>query len=284
MRGAGGGRAIPLLMILAILLLAVPLGELAAQSARGGVTVPADARFVASSRGRVYYPVACDAWRDLSPANLLFFHSSGAAEDRGYRPTRNRSCRAPAELTPLPSRDADAQERPPGGATRCVVERVVDGDTLDCRGGVRVRLLLVDAPEMAQSDLGLRALLALEELVARGTEATLWLDVQERDRYGRVLAHVYRRDGVWVNHRLVRSGYAVPLVYPPNVWGVERIREAVREAQREGAGLWEERGFDCAPADFRRGRCGGAEGPGQTADAMARTHRLAAGSVSNGQA
>ena len=43
-------------------------------------------------------------------------------------------------------------------------------------------------------------------------------DVEERDRYGRLLAYVYRaRDGLFVNAELVRRGYATVATFPPNV-------------------------------------------------------------------
>ena len=202
---------------------------------------PPSARYVASSRGTVYYPVTCDAWRSLSPENLRFFPSAEAARAAGYTPTRSRACRAPAGPPP----------------SMCVVARIVDGDTLVCEGGERIRLLLVDAPESDQSDFGLRSKLALEELLAVGAEARVELDVQERDRYGRVLAHLYAPDGTWVNRSLVRRGYAVPLVYPPNVRHVEAIRAAADSARAERRGLWEVDAFTCLPVDFRAGRCGG---------------------------
>jgi len=84
----------------------------------------------------------------------------------------------------------------------------------------------------------------------------LEFDVERRDRYGRLLAHLRRGDGVWVNHAMVRGGYAVVLVYPPNVRGVEVLREAAVAARDESAGLWAEGGFECEPREFRRGRCG----------------------------
>lgn len=240
-----------------------------AQERAARVAPPEWARFVASSRGRVYYPVGCDAWRDLSPTNLLFFRSSDKAEQRGYTPTRNRSCTGSAPLStlaPLPTgagRGAfpEVAGTGPDGAPRrlvgtCVVERVVDGDTLVCRGGVRVRLLLVDAPEMEQSGFGLRARLALAELLAPGDSAAVEVDVRERDRYGRLLAHLHTITGEWVNRELVRRGYAVPLVYPPNVRYVEIVRTAAGRARSEGRGLWQRGAFECLPVDFRAGRCG----------------------------
>jgi micrococcal nuclease len=150
----------------------------------------------------------------------------------------------------VPARLAADEDRPV-----CVVRRVIDGDTLVCEPGERVRLLLVDAPEIGQADFGLRARLALEELAPAGATLRLELDVRERDRYGRVLAYLHAADGTFINRELVRRGYAVVAVFPPNVRHVELLRAAADSARAERRGLWETAAFACRPADFRAGRC-----------------------------
>lgn len=133
---------------------------------------------------------------------------------------------------------------------------MIDGDTVACaEGGERIRLLLIDAPEMSQSEFGLRSKILLEALMPVGTLAAVELDVQERDRYGRVLAYLYAPDGAMVNEELVRMGYAVVSVYPPNVKHVDRIRAAQITAREGRRGLWAGEAFECLPADHRRGQC-----------------------------
>lgn len=171
-------------------------------------------------------------------------------------------CTEPVGSIGLPSlpADIDDRDRPRGAgclAGVCVIERVVDGDTVICEDRVRVRLLLIDAPEVADGGLGLRATLALEEMLPVGSATLAAVDVERRDRYGRLLAHLYDGEGRWINRALVRAGYAVPLVYPPNVDGISAIRAAADSARSEGAGLWAEDGFTCLPVDFRAGRCDG---------------------------
>lgn len=206
----------------------------------GQVQVPPEAEYVASSRGRVYYWVGCSAWTRLKESNLRFFESRQQAEAAGYTPSRSRGCAGP----------------PPASATprSCTISRIVDGDTFACQSGVRVRLLLIDAPETSQGSYGLRSKLALEELAPAGSHVALRYDVQPLDRYGRVLAQVFM-DSVWVNRAMVRRGYALISVYPPNVQGVEALRAAADSARTEEVGLWGIGGFECAPADHRRGRC-----------------------------
>lgn len=120
----------------------------------------------------------------------------------------------------------------------CMVGRVIDGDTLECTSGERVRLTLIDSPEMHQEPLGALARQALLELAPPGTDLRVELDVAERDRYRRVLAYLYLPDGTMVNEEMVRRGYATAMVVPPNVRYVDRIRRAARLARAEGAGLW----------------------------------------------
>ncbi len=139
-------------------------------------------------------------------------------------------------------------------ADDCRVERVADGDTFYCRDGRRVRLIGIDAPELAQGHGGRLALDALRKLLPRGAMVRLELDAAGRDRYGRILAHVWA-DSLLVNEAMVRRGWAVLYTVPPNVKYVRRLQRAQAEARTAGAGLWERNGFDCAPADFRRGRC-----------------------------
>ena len=138
---------------------------------------------------------------------------------------------------------------------RCRVERVTDGDTFVCAGGRRVRLLLIDAPEMQQGPYGARARRELQRLIAPGTTVRLEYDVEKRDRYGRTLAYVYDPPGTLVNEAMLRSGYAVVIVYPPNVQYVERMRAAATDAREAKRGLWATNAFDCTPRDYRRGRC-----------------------------
>ena len=148
-----------------------------------------------------------------------------------------------------------APVQPVGIVVPCTIARVVDGDTVWCASGRKVRLLLIDTPELDQGPFGVEARTKLEALLPTGTEAVLELDVQRQDRYGRTLAYVYLPDGRMANEEMARAGYAVALVYPPNVRHVERIRAAVNEAQQAKRGLWATPAFKCAPRDHRRGRC-----------------------------
>lgn len=132
-------------------------------------------------------------------------------------------------------------------AANATVERVVDGDTIvaDVGGSrERVRLIGIDTPESVKPNspvecYGKEASAHTKELLPEGTRIRLVLDVEERDRYGRLLAYVYRAsDGEFVNLALAADGYAGLLTYPPNVAHVEDFRAAVRSAREQNLGLW----------------------------------------------
>jgi micrococcal nuclease len=127
------------------------------------------------------------------------------------------------------------------------VTRVVDGDTIhvDLDGtDETVRYIGVDTPESVKPGTPVqcfakRASERNKQLVG-GKDVRLRFDVERRDRYGRLLAYVYRTDdGTFVNAALVRDGYARPLTVPPNVRFADRFVELAREARKAGRGLWQ---------------------------------------------
>ena len=136
----------------------------------------------------------------------------------------------------------------------CHVDRIVDGDTMECAGTGPVRLIGIDAPELSQSPFGAQAAAALAGFVPPGSDVLLESDVEARDKYGRLLAYVWY-DGGLVNWRMVRAGVAVLLTFPPNVQYAASLVDAEHRAQGEKRGLWATGGFDCRPSDRRHGHC-----------------------------
>lgn len=127
------------------------------------------------------------------------------------------------------------------------IVRVVDGDTIVVRsdgGEETVRLIGVDTPETKHPSkpvqcFGKEATAFTTSLLPKGTAVRLERDVEERDRYGRVLAYVHRvDDGVFVNLELARQGFADVLTIPPNVAYSTEFVAAVAEARIEQRGLW----------------------------------------------
>jgi micrococcal nuclease len=136
--------------------------------------------------------------------------------------------------------DADA------AASVVRVLRIVDGDTIRVSFGGRsepVRYIGIDTPESKRPGTPVqcfaRRAAAENARLVRGERVRLVFDVERRDRFGRLLAYVYRvRDGAFVNAALVRGGFARTLTIPPNVRFAERFAALAREARRAGRGLW----------------------------------------------
>jgi micrococcal nuclease len=126
------------------------------------------------------------------------------------------------------------------------VVRVVDGDTVHVRLGGRdetVRYIGIDTPESVEPGTPVQcfaeAASARNRRLVAGRAVTLRTDAESRDRYGRLLAYVYRRDdGLFVNAELVRQGFAKILTIPPNVAHAVELLTLERAARRARRGLW----------------------------------------------
>jgi micrococcal nuclease len=131
---------------------------------------------------------------------------------------------------------------PRGATEKATVVRIVDGDTIDVRIGSvddTVRYFGVDTPEVGDA-LSRRATDANRELVG-GREVILESELTDRDRYGRLLRHVWVRDGselVLVGAELVRRGLATVVTYPPDDQYEPVFLRAERRARRQERGLW----------------------------------------------
>lgn len=128
------------------------------------------------------------------------------------------------------------------------VEWVSDGDTIRVQiGGVSesVRLIGIDAPEEGNS--GTEADCYSDEAGAFLTDlvegATVWLepDVNDRDRYGRLLRYVWLRQGegyLMANQLLVSNGLAVARQYEEDDKHAPMLAETELEAIERGQGIW----------------------------------------------
>lgn len=124
------------------------------------------------------------------------------------------------------------------------VLRVIDGDTILISTGENVRYTGIDTPETVDPRkpveyFGKEAAEYNRKLVEK-KKVRLELDVQERDKYGRLLAYVYLEDGTFVNTELVKHGYARVATYPPNVKYQDLFLKLEREARENNRGLWNE--------------------------------------------
>ena len=132
---------------------------------------------------------------------------------------------------------------PSGPLEQATVAWHYDGDTLRLTDDRRLRLLGIDTPEMNHRNgrpqpLAERAWRRTQTLLPRGGPVRLAQDRQARDRYGRLLAHAYRPDGVSVQETLLQEGLAVLFILPPNVAQADCLQAAERQARLARRGVW----------------------------------------------
>ena len=129
--------------------------------------------------------------------------------------------------------------------TAAVVERAVDGDTVVLVGGERVRYIGVDTPELHHPRKPVqpyaREAMEFNRRLVEGEKVRLELDVEQRDKYGRLLAYVFLEDGRFVNAELLKEGYAQLLTIPPNVRYVDLFTGLQKQAREAKRGLWGKR-------------------------------------------
>jgi len=140
-------------------------------------------------------------------------------------------------------------------ATEAKVVRCVDGDTIEVEMDgktEKVRLIGIDTPETVHPSKPVEAYgkeaSDYTKSKLEGKTVFLEMDVQERDKYGRVLAYVwlyqpYKIDegeirAKMFNAQLLLDGYAQISTYPPNVKYVDYFTECQKEARDGDKGLW----------------------------------------------
>lgn len=127
------------------------------------------------------------------------------------------------------------------GPDSATVTTVIDGDTFELDNGLRIRLLLVDTPEITKgkNDCYGQEAAAFTRAMVEGKKVQLRYDDAEcTERYGRTLAYV-SVDGKELNSLLSSGGYACTLYVAPG--GKARLEEFLTsesEAKTNRTGMW----------------------------------------------
>ncbi|MCL6478529.1 MAG: thermonuclease family protein [Peptococcaceae bacterium] len=173
---------------------------------------------------------------------LSFLLAGCGTAGQAHRPPAERSSQA-SDTTP----GIAGKKVPPGESGNWVkVNRVIDGDTFEIinRGKKeRVRLIGVDTPESVKpgtevEPFAIEASNYTKKLI-EGKLVRLEFDVQERDKYGRLLAYVYLEDGSLLNARLLEEGLAAIFTVPPNVRMADTFLQIQRKARAGKKGIWQ---------------------------------------------
>lgn len=122
------------------------------------------------------------------------------------------------------------------------VKKVYDGDTILLTNGNKIRFLGINTPEVEGRQ---------KSAQTGGEEAKRWLqqklknkkvrlekDAEYKDKYGRLLAHVFTEDNQHINFQLVEKGLASVNIYPPNFKYNDDLLKAEKQAELSGLGIW----------------------------------------------
>lgn len=127
-----------------------------------------------------------------------------------------------------------------------VIATVIDGDTVRLRDGSAVRLVGINAPELAHEDRKPEAFAVLSRqhlrrFLPEGSRVGLVFDEQHHDRHHRLLAHLFRiADGENIQALMLASGMAARFTVPPNERFIDCYGSREEDARQTGAGIWKE--------------------------------------------
>jgi len=164
-----------------------------------------------------------------------------------FEPTYTQVFEEEQVATPVAEITAVSQQPPTPTHTLFAVTKVIDGDTItiSMNGAPEtIRLIGIDTPETVDPRttvqcFGVEASNKAKELL---TGKNVWIETDaitgQRDKYDRLLAYIYRDDGLFINQYLVEHGYAYEYTYnTPYKYQVE-FKTAQKSAEAAGRGLW----------------------------------------------
>jgi endonuclease YncB( thermonuclease family) len=128
---------------------------------------------------------------------------------------------------------------PAQGALKVI--KIYDGDTVTMADGLKVRLLQIDAPELAENEcFAKESKTALVNLLAKKGTVTLKADPASAsfDRYGRALRYIFVGK-LNVNLEMVKIGAAAPYFYQgeKGIYSAAMLK-AAQDAKLYKVGLW----------------------------------------------
>ncbi len=142
---------------------------------------------------------------------------------------------------PAPTATLPRGLKPLGDAA---VVSVVDGDTVILNDRRQVRLVGTQAPKLPLGrknfkawPLGEESKAALEKLVTKKT-VSLRSGGAAQDRHGRVLAHLVRDDGLWIQGEMLRQGWSRVYSFPDNRAAVAEMLALEQDARAAKRGIW----------------------------------------------
>lgn len=126
---------------------------------------------------------------------------------------------------------------------QALVTYIYDGDTVRLNDGRKVRLIGINTPERgykgnASEPFAEAAYQHLTQLLPPGTKVQLRLGAEPRDKYDRLLAHLFLPNGMNLSAQLLSEGFATAIVHPPNIWAHGCYARQEIRARKRSKGIW----------------------------------------------
>jgi endonuclease YncB( thermonuclease family) len=128
------------------------------------------------------------------------------------------------------------------------IKKIYDGDTILLSNGQKVRFLGINTPEVEgrykSAQAGGEAAKQWLKNRLHGQQVRLDHDVEKQDKYGRLLAHIFTKDGQHINLELIEQGLATVSIFPPNMKYTRDLIKAEQHAEQEQVGLWQRKEYN----------------------------------------
>lgn len=181
--------------------------------------------------------------RIISAIIILSIAVCGCSPVNFQKPSTEDS--AKIDEIPVQIEKAGKEGIEPGGYINVFVDKVVDGDTVRVKYKnelYRVRLLDIDTPESVKEGVPVqefgREASKFTKSKILNKNVKLVFGTGLKDKYGRLLAYVVLKDGIFLNAQLVRNGYARAEIIPPNIELADYFYKLEQKAVEEKKGLW----------------------------------------------
>lgn len=127
-----------------------------------------------------------------------------------------------------------------------MVKYIYDGDTIKLLDGRSVRLIGINTPELGEKGqpdeaFAIAARDALRQILPKGSRIALRLGPEVKDKYGRLLAHVYTASQRNAQLELLNQGLAAAVAVTPNVLNLDCYLAAELAAGNQG--IWQQAAF-----------------------------------------
>ncbi len=133
------------------------------------------------------------------------------------------------------------------------VSKVLDGDTVILKDGRHVRLIGINAPEIAHRNRpgqegGEEATAFLKKRI-EGKKVRLEFGKEREDKYHRLLAHLIDEDGENINQLMLEQGHAHVTIILPNISRLDQYIATERIARINQRGIWQLSQYQVAPIE-----------------------------------